>query len=62
MMVKEPVSGRVKTRLGRDIGMVSAAHWFRLQALTAIRRLDDPRWDLVLAVTPDHAKDVYYWC
>ncbi|SLN30451.1 hypothetical protein PAM7971_01147 [Pacificibacter marinus] len=36
MMVKDPVPGRVKTRLGRDIGMVPAAHWFRHQALTMI--------------------------
>lgn len=55
MMLKEPVPGRVKTRLGRDIGMVRAATWFRHNALRAIRRLDDPRWDLVLAVSPDHA-------
>ena len=54
-MVKEPVPGRVKTRLGRDLGMVPAAHWFRNQALRTIRCLDDPRWDLVLAVSPDHA-------
>jgi rSAM/selenodomain-associated transferase 1 len=54
-MVKEPVPGRVKTRLGHDLGMVPAAHWFRKQALSTIRRLDDPRWDLVLAVSPDHA-------
>lgn len=52
-MVKEPVPGRVKTRLGRDLGMVRAASWFRKQALNTIRRLDDPRWDLVLAVSPD---------
>lgn len=52
-MVKEPVPGRVKTRLGRDLGMVRAANWFRKQALSTIRRLDDPRWDLVLAVSPD---------
>lgn len=52
-MVKEPVPGRVKTRLGRDVGMVPAAHWFRKQALSTIRRLDDPRWELVLAVSPD---------
>lgn len=54
-MVKEPVPGRVKTRLGRDLGMVPAANWFRNQALSTIRRLDDPRWDLVLAVSPDQA-------
>lgn len=53
VMVKEPRPGRVKTRLGHDIGMVAAATWFRRQALRLIRRLEDPRWTLVLAVTPD---------
>lgn len=53
LMLKEPRPGRVKTRLGRDIGVVPAAWWFRHQAARAIRRLDDPRWRLVLAVSPD---------
>ncbi len=52
-MVKEPRPGRVKTRLGRGIGMVAAAWWFRRQSLSLIRRLQDPRWRLVLAVSPD---------
>lgn len=52
-MVKEPRPGRVKTRLGRDIGMVGAAWWFRRQAGSLIRRLRDPRWQIVLAVSPD---------
>jgi uncharacterized protein len=52
-MVKEPRPGRVKTRLGRDIGMVGAAWWFRHQTRRLLRRLRDPRWDIVLAVSPD---------
>ena len=55
VMLKEPRPGRVKTRLGRDIGMVEAARWFRRQALALLRELDDPRWSLVLAVSPDRA-------
>ncbi len=55
LMLKEPQPGRVKTRLGRDIGMISAAWWFRHQTARLIRRLRDPRWQLVLAVSPDHA-------
>ncbi|WP_050930113.1 TIGR04282 family arsenosugar biosynthesis glycosyltransferase [Aestuariivita boseongensis] len=54
-MVKEPLPGRVKTRLGQEIGMVQAARWFRRQSLSLIGRLDDPRWQIVLAVTPDRA-------
>lgn len=53
IMVKEPHPGRVKTRLGRDIGMVGAAWWFRHQTSALIRRLRDPRWRIVLAVSPD---------
>ncbi len=52
-MVKEPRPGRVKSRLGRGIGMVGAAWWFRHQTRSLIRRLRDPRWQIVLAVSPD---------
>ena len=54
-MVKEPRPGRVKTRLGRDIGMTAAAWWFRHQTARLLRRLRDPRWQIVLAVAPDRA-------
>ena len=53
VMVKEPRPGRVKTRLGRSIGMTNAASWFRHQTQYLLHRLRDPRWELVLAVTPD---------
>lgn len=53
VMLKEPRPGRVKTRLGRDIGMVDAARWFRRETARLLRRLEDPRWTLVLAVAPD---------
>lgn len=53
LMVKEPRPGRVKTRLGRDIGMTNAAWWFRHQTRRLIRRLRDPRWEILLAVAPD---------
>ena len=49
-MVKAPVAGRVKTRLGRDIGMTNAAWWYRHQTARILRRLRDPRWRIVLAV------------
>ncbi|WP_372886958.1 TIGR04282 family arsenosugar biosynthesis glycosyltransferase [Shimia sp.] len=52
-MVKEPRPGRVKTRLGRDIGMTNAAWWFRHQSAALLRRVVDPRWDCWLAVTPE---------
>lgn len=53
IMVKEPRPGRVKTRLGRDIGMVAAAWWYRRQIQALIRRLTDDRWHMALAVSPD---------
>lgn len=53
VMLKEPHPGRVKTRLGRGIGMVPAAWWFRHQTARLLREVDDPRWRLVLAVAPD---------
>ncbi|CUH51393.1 hypothetical protein SAMN04488037_101278 [Shimia marina] len=54
VMIKEPRPGRVKTRLGRDLGMIAAAWWFRHQSAQLLRRLEDPRWRLILAVAPDH--------
>ncbi|MEO1293015.1 MAG: hypothetical protein AAFV62_09325, partial [Pseudomonadota bacterium] len=54
IFVKEPVAGRVKTRLGRGIGMAPAAWWFRHQSRHLIRTLSaDPRWETILAVAPD---------
>lgn len=52
-MVKEPRPGRVKTRLGRDIGLTRSAWWFRHQTQSLLRRIRDPRWDTILAVAPD---------
>lgn len=54
VMLKVPRPGRVKTRLGREIGMIDAAWWFRHQVTRLLRRVEDPRWALVLAVSPDH--------
>lgn len=61
IMLKEPRAGRVKTRLGRDIGMVGAAWWFRHQVARLLRRIEDPRWHVVLAVSPDGAAVSRAW-
>lgn len=53
VMVKEPHPGRVKTRLGREIGMIDSAWWFRHQVAGLLRRVRDPRWRTLLAVSPD---------
>lgn len=56
IFAKEPLPGRVKTRLARGIGPVAAAWWFRHQALGHLRRLGrDRRWTTWLAVSPDRA-------
>ena len=52
-MVKEPRPGKVKTRLGNDIGMIEAAWWYRHQSLSLIRKVAHPKWETVIAVTPD---------
>jgi rSAM/selenodomain-associated transferase 1 len=61
VMVKEPRAGRVKTRLGRDIGMIAAAWWFRHQLRRLLRRIGDPRWEVVLAIAPDTAVNSRVW-
>lgn len=61
ILIKEPRPGRVKTRLGRDIGMVTATWWFRHQSARLIRGLRDPRWQVVLAVAPDRAVVSKVW-
>lgn len=52
IMAKAPIMGRAKTRLARDIGPVHAMRLYRMMMARVIRRVRDPRWDIVLAVTP----------
>jgi len=62
IMVKEPVAGRVKTRLAREIGTVKATWFYRHVARTIIARMvADPRFDVVLAVAPDSALRAHVW-
>jgi rSAM/selenodomain-associated transferase 1 len=54
IMLKQPVMGRVKTRLAREIGASAATAFARAAARTVIARLArDGRWRTVLAVAPD---------
>ena len=53
VMVKEPRAGRVNTRRGESIGMPAAAWWFRHQSQQLLRRISDPRWELILSISPD---------
>ncbi|MEL6979911.1 MAG: DUF2064 domain-containing protein [Pseudomonadota bacterium] len=54
IFAKEPRPGWVKSRLGREIGSVAAAAWYRRQALSLARRMAaDARWETWIAVSPD---------
>lgn len=53
IMVKQPVAGRVKTRLARDIGVVRATMFYRHNLAAVIARLaSDCRWQTTLSVAP----------
>lgn len=56
IMAKQAVLGRVKTRLGREIGQVEALRFYRATRNALILRvMRDPRFATVLAVDPAHA-------
>ena len=56
IMLKEPRAGRVKSRLARDVGAVPAVQFYRDVMMSAVWRLgNDPRWQTILAVSPDAA-------
>ena len=55
VFARVPAIGVGKTRLARDVGAVEAWRVYRAMASDVIRRLRDPRWRLVVRVTPDAA-------
>ena len=56
LFARQPCLGRVKTRLGKDIGLVAASRFYRWSLFSLVRRLGcDKRWRVALAVTPDAA-------
>ena len=62
VMARQPVLGRVKTRLGAQIGGVEATRFYRNAVRTVVGRLRrDPRWCTVLAVAPDRAVNAACW-
>ncbi|ADM08494.1 hypothetical protein PB2503_02077 [Parvularcula bermudensis HTCC2503] len=61
-MAKPPLIGRVKTRLARDIGAVSAVGFYRWSVHRLLTRLARPRqWRLVLAVNERAARRYACW-
>ena len=56
ILARRPRLGRVKTRLGADIGAVAALRFYRTTVDAVARRLAaDGRWTTWLGVTPDGA-------
>lgn len=62
VMAKQPVMGRVKTRLAKQVGGVVATYFYRHAMSAVIGRLcRDPRWRTNLAVDPGNAVRCSAW-
>jgi len=62
VMAKAPAAGAVKTRLARALGIAIATRFARHATATLLQRLaPDPRWQTILAVTPDVAVNSRCW-
>jgi len=62
VMVKEPVAGRVKTRLAHEVGTVRATSFYRTTSSALLARVSRPgRWRTQLAVAPDAAVTSRAW-
>jgi rSAM/selenodomain-associated transferase 1 len=62
IMAKSPVLGLAKRRLGREIGEARAIRFYRsCLSHTVLRLASDPRWQAVLAVTPDKDAARRFW-
>ena len=55
VFARAPRLGAVNRRLARGIGAMAALRFYRTQLAATLREARDPRWQLVLAATPDHA-------
>lgn len=56
VIAKAPVAGRAKSRLARQIGVAQATRFARQSAAALLGRVSrDPRWQTMIAVTPDAA-------
>jgi len=61
-MAKSPQAGRIKQRLAASVGATSAARFYRTCLAHTLMRLgSDPRWRMVLAVSPDGDVTAPYW-
>jgi len=55
VFAKAPVFGRTKTRLAASTGVVHAKRLYRMMVARVLRRVKDPRWKTILAVSPPSA-------
>ena len=55
VFAKAPVFGRTKTRLAAHTGIVHAKRLYRMMVARVLRRVSDPRWRTILAVSPASA-------
>ena len=61
-MAKAPVAGAAKTRLAREIGAAAATRFARQATAALLQRVArDPRWQTILAVSPDAAVASRCW-
>lgn len=62
IMVREPVAGRVKTRLAKAVGVAEAVRFYRSTQRAVIARLSGRAfWETILAVAPDRATGSRVW-
>jgi rSAM/selenodomain-associated transferase 1 len=62
IMAKQPVMGRLKTRLAREVGAVEAIRFYRNALRCVVARLSrDPRWQTLLAISPDTSIGAGCW-
>ncbi len=52
VFAKAPLMGKAKTRLAKDVGPARAACFYRNATAKLLSRVDDPRWQTVLALDP----------
>ena len=62
IMAREPVAGRAKTRLAREVGVAQAMRFVRHGTVALLQRVGrDPRWQTALAVAPDNGVASRMW-
>ena len=61
VFARAPAIGVGKTRLARDLGRVEAWRIYRALSARTLWRLRDPRWDLLVALTPARAGAAAGW-